>query len=496
MIKGVKNKNVILILGILLGIFLLLGIIGFAKKVNSPFELAIKGAFSQLKSNKIIDDMNKVSLDISFKTKDEEIIELNDFGLKLETSYDANNLETFINAKFLNNKKELFELKSYLDSGNKFYIKMDKLFNKVLYVDLEEDYFQNKIEKEDIEYLIDMTENAVINAFKDETMEYKKKNVSINGKEKEVLFNYYKIDRSNVSKIIKNLIETYKNDDKTIDLLSKYTFEDKETIKDELEEIIPEYKNSESEDRIEIGVYTRGLAKNIVGFGIVYNEKEYFRYIETRNYFYLEAREDKYDKLVIETKDDNTNIHLKVDGDSIINGDIKKISKNKYDADIKIMDELRVLAKIEFDKIKKIEKFDTSNVGNVNKITSEDEKIIYKNFRKIITEAGLNETLGIKSLEDEFYENVLTIYEDALYTWRYNRYYSYGAPVVTYSNKGTKLKSSYVPSDLDYSVTIDQNGEIQLLIVSNEDFYYDSGSIKDLKESDIKKTDIKKKTDI
>lgn len=89
-----------------------------------------------------------------------------------------------------------------------------------------------------------------------------------------------------------------------------------------------------------------------------------------------------------------------------------------------------------------------------------------------------------------FYDNVISIYSSASSTYFFNA--SKGNKEKTFTNTNNPLKVD-VDDEIKYKVTVNEDGEVLEIKVTNNDFYYTKTSDK-IKKSEIKKSDIKEGT--
>lgn len=89
-----------------------------------------------------------------------------------------------------------------------------------------------------------------------------------------------------------------------------------------------------------------------------------------------------------------------------------------------------------------------------------------------------------------FYDNVISIYSSASSTYFFNA--SKGNYEKTFTNANNPLKVD-VDDEIKYKVTVNEDGEVLEIKVTNNDFYYTKTSDK-IKKSEIKKSDIKEGT--
>ena len=495
--KGSKGV-ITIILGVLFVLTLACGVVGFVKNMGNPYEKSIDTIFKVLKNNRFTEDKVKTISTISINSKDTSVADLSKLSFRIETSDDLDNMKSLIKFALLKEGSEVFDVNALLD-GNKIYGSSNKLFDKVVYYELGED-LKNSINKDDINYLIDKSEEAFKNAFKDEKLKSEKKDVTINGKSQSVKDNYYIVNTDNYSNIMYNYIHTY-NDKRVKEILAKFNlfseteienlFSDLEEVKDEKEEM----------DETRISIYTKGIVNEVVGVNVSIKDKDYVTFLMDGDYSLVELKEDADNKFVAETKDKVTNLSLVMSKSTVLTGKITEVNDDKYNVELSIPDMVDIKIETVFEKLKKFEGIDTSSAVKFDDLKDSDLQKIEENLEKALKDAGIDmggTSYGGGSVIDDtptytgdnpFEEELKDIYKTATGQWMMDNM-SEPSREITYSSDGEhKLDSTF---DSTYEITLNSAGAVISFKASNDEYTYDSGDNSNLKIEDIIGKSVKK----
>lgn len=264
-----KKSHKGLFCGIL--IVLLLGLIGFGyyykSKPDVVFKLAVNRAYKGFNA-KTLKSKSKVDFDMAFNLKvdgksefvDDKVKEvfdvINNMFLKFSLYEDKENniYKLDLDAEYRN--KELINVGAYYEN-KKVYLNLNDLYDKLIYdeVDLEE--YTNKVNKEDVENIVNEYYKALNKALEKGTFATEK--VELNGSK--VTKNKLIINDSNKDAMLNELMNYLKNSDKFVKAVSKTSGMEESDVKEMLssEMDIPEL----GED-IELSVYTKGLMSKVV----------------------------------------------------------------------------------------------------------------------------------------------------------------------------------------------------------------------------------------
>ena len=514
-----KGNGLVVLFGILFVITLGLGVFGFIKHMDSPSSNAIHSVFKTFRKGKFTEGTKSVKADISFVAKDDSLKDLNKISFSIETSSDMDKAISFIKFGLLSDNKDVLDFSTLL-KDNKAYVKSEKLTDKILYYDYSE-MVKTELSKEDKDYLVDIIEKAVINAFKDEKVNKEDVKLRINGKEESVKNNYYVYGKDNSKRINNNIFSTL-DDDKFIDIVAKMTGEEKAEIKKSITEM------KDSDDMIfsegtKICFYTKGLLQTNIGVSIE-EKNTVISYIVDGDYSIMNA--DLYGAtFTAETIKDVTTAKLVVDKKEVFTAKITE-KDNKYDVDADIVDYLNIKAKIEYNDKASISEFDTSNAVSIDKLSSEDMEKIYTNLEKVLTDSGLMDSLGsslgtgtnlnnqtdvvvnqtdnftIEPAEgvtviedttddDSFVTKAKNVYKSAQTQWIIDNV-AESVEETIYSNDVKPLKD-VTDTSLKYEIKINKTGLVTSYKISNDEYSYDSGEATNVLLLDITEESIKKR---
>ena len=541
--KGKKKSKIpVIIIGVLLCCTIVCGVLGFVRKLNTPFESAVSMIFKELSSSKFLSGNYKTTVELSGTSELEELKDFNNFSLKMESSYDKDNLVSLFKATILKDKKELIDLATLL-KDNKIYLKSSKLFDKVLYYDLNELIGKSTIKIDDIEFLIDKAEEGLKNAFKDEKLNKETQKIKLNGKENSFTNNYYVITEKASCRIEKNFLKAFA-DDKTYEVLARLVSVEKsdaqKLIEDSIKELEEEEKDADdnASEGVKFGIYTSGLLNDVAGFNASIPDGETFTFVTDGENVNALFKEDENTYLTAETLNNVTTVEYYNNKEKEFTATIKKDKDNydiaiidegktaftikvkcdgdNYDITFNVPDIATANMKISYEKIKNVESFDTSNAKLFSDLTSEDSQKMVTNLEKVLEEAGLKEVFdslsesaasfiapgfdtGYDIDNDDssaFVENKTSIRllaqdicEYSKQEWILKSLSESGE--MTFSSNGNGLSDYDVPSGIEYEVNIDKAGKVTSLKVTGDFYSYDSGKVTDLNTSDITDDKIK-----
>ena len=344
----------------------------------------------------------------NYKDSDIDLSKLDKYKITYKGVIDKSNNKASGNIGLNGDGKSLLNLKGYIN-GKKAVFDLGDVYDKTLGYELDEELkdleFTNSLNVEDLELIVNKTEEFTKNYIKDEDITSEKVNKEINGKKANYKKVSYKLDLNNYAK---ELLTAYKEDDEVLTVLSNLANEEKSQLKKQIEEAITEL-GKEEKSELTINVYLSGkIAKEIEilneeGSIVIYNDLGIY------NYQFMEKDKElfhgQYDKnekkFTFEMKDEdsNTNVNYsmnfsnnnKVDGTLRIENEgylikaifaysnvVKKDSQKtnlKLDLNIKVGDE-NITAYINnnntLSKNMKIDEVSEKNTVNIESISEDD----------------------------------------------------------------------------------------------------------------------------
>jgi len=342
--KGAKKIPKGAIIGVIVAVVVAIAaFVGIKLLSTSPYGVykgVIKEAFSKGREILGFDNEQEDSAVISGNLK----IESNISGMEEISTYSYDYL---LGVDTANNKAELMlGLKengtTVLDAfiyllNNRAYLKSDKIYNSVLdlgsttldFSGLSTDY-----SVEDIEYLYDKLEEALINSFDNDDFESQSATIKVDGKDVKVKENYVNITGKNLNKVMKGFINTFKNDKKALEILAKITTTDSSSIEAMLSSLL-EVDLSATEGKVKISIYTKSMLNKVTGYALEFDGEQviYAGFDGEKGEIVITGNDTE----LIAEKDGNvTAITIKEYGDVAISGKITKVSDDEIKVEINL----------------------------------------------------------------------------------------------------------------------------------------------------------------
>ena len=373
---------------ILVIVVLLLAVGGFfAYKMffTNPVEEAITSMFKEVKSNNLLGKSIKETANISFDTSNKELAFIKNYSIDTEVSYDKN--MNMLSKLVLNEKgSALLDLVLKLDKNN-LYFKLPKVTNKTYSAKVENANIQ--IKEEDVLFLTNKLEEGIKKAFKEEKLNKKNIDVGVGGKTISVSYNYYTIDKTNVERITNKLLSVFEEEE-SLKRLSNITKQEVSDIKEDINDIKEETKDAEGDEKIDIGVYTKGLFNTVVGF-------EYSMDDKTRLYYVLDGENgsgkltDEESKSLIELTQTGNKIDVTIsmENKKVASMNITKVNDNEANMEIIIPEYLTIRLKTKLAEISSLEAFDTTGAKDVNNLTEAEAQELLTNLSKVLEKSEL-----------------------------------------------------------------------------------------------------------
>lgn len=355
---------------IIIAVIAIIGIVGGLITVktiySSPkviFQGAIKNAYKGMSNtleevDKIMekfDIKNKAltfDINASIDTNIEEFKELGfdvkDANLSVGMGLDANKKEALSNV-VLKGEKEEITIKNYY-SDEKIYLDSNLLDN-IYYddgteVDIDFDEINRMIDKllenmpetKDVDYVMEAFANALADSLDKDHMEKTQEKIEIKDEKTYTQYSYKLTDKA-VQSIAEDTLDKLLDDDKFIEIVADITEQEKDEVKDYLQELRDTTDEIEIEDKIVLNVYTQGLLNDFAGFSIEVENEEVLTYIDDGKNFRVTIASDYVDKdIVIEGSRDGKSIKItyEYDEENNLEIDIKEFSNEKIDVTLSV----------------------------------------------------------------------------------------------------------------------------------------------------------------
>lgn len=384
------------------------------------------------------------NLSLSFDTLEE--MNLNEIGVNYITQLDISNNQVFMDFKYLENDEQITNLQLLYES-NATYLLFKDIFDKVLKIDNENedsddisfevfDKVNKDITEKDIKKFFKLTKDIVLNNIDENNFFRSKEKVTIEKVEYELDKHSYILEEKEYSEFIIGVLNDFKNNSEYINLLVKIFDFNKEDIINELDKIVEEQNNKSNNIKKEYVIYTKGLFRKVVGFGIIHTdndersnfrikyfnvedkyklliEEEYESFSEDNNYYVFEGK--KLDDIIKLTYKENgkliSNITYKSIGNSMEvvianpdNEDAVKIYVSSLTEDKMVNLNLSIAysdnqntVKLEYNSkvslIDNILKLDNENVVDIDNLTEDDLLKIENNMMNLMSKTQLFNSL-------------------------------------------------------------------------------------------------------
>ena len=208
----------------------------------------------------------------------------------------------------------------------------------------------DKVNNDDLNYLVDKLSKTISGSIDENKLSKEDASITLNGESLKVTNNKYVLDLDNKRRTVKYVIDTFKDDDKALEIFAKLTDGNKDEIKKALEEINVDEVITE-DDTLYISIYTYGNKNTIIGYAITdaKEEVEFHYYSKDKGFFeaYIYSVEDneetgKREESKIDIKGvDNADGHkitVSVNGEEAIILDIKAWDEKTKEFDYTIKD--------------------------------------------------------------------------------------------------------------------------------------------------------------
>ena len=293
------NKKVItigaIIIVILVVLFLLQSVF-LNKKAIVEKEISVafkegRKVIDQMKKNTLDYDIEKnslgiegdISIDSDYKDSEIDLTKLKNYKLTYSGTLDKKGNKGSANLK-LSESKDIFDLNASM-KGKVLYINLGDLYNKILKTETSKeikDFETSSITIDDIELIYNKTEKVVKESTKEDNITKENVEKEINGKKGKYQKISYKVDFNYYEE---KVLESYKNDDKVLDILARMSNNTKKEMKKELEREIKDLKEREKTE-VTVNLYTTGLFNSVKEIEIGEEEEKIIIDVEKSLYKY------------------------------------------------------------------------------------------------------------------------------------------------------------------------------------------------------------------
>ncbi len=348
---------------IIVAIFLVLavgGAITFKVIVSSPkrvFETTIKNFYKNVSSS--LDNVNRISENFDFENKaltfsgdaklDTNLADAAEIGFNLKDlqvggsiGLDINNEQATASA-FVKGPKETVEGNGYY-TDKKVYIDTN-LYDKLIYAegeDVDIDFaalnelvkeLQNHmIEVEEVDYVVAAVTNAIADSLDTTYMSKNEEKIKITKDDKTFTKYSYTLSDNAIRDLVNGTIDKLSKDSKFIQILSKLSGIDEDTIKTYMDEMKNSTDQIEFEDKIVLNIYTYGFLNKFAGLSLEVENEEIITYVDDTKDFKITV-DDGGDRLEIVGKrsDSKTEIEVEYDDTKVLTLTVKEFTKEKID---------------------------------------------------------------------------------------------------------------------------------------------------------------------
>lgn len=244
--------------------------------------------------------------------------EINALNLMINTQYDSINKQLYYGFDVKHDTADLFNIAVY-GKTNSLFVELKNMFDKYIEIPVEEyeALFENTdTDIEDLKYIVSAVKNSFLNNLEKKEFIESKETITIGNEEiKTKKITYVFTEEKAVKHAIKILTDV-KKDNKFINACSKVSGEEEENIKSSIQEMIDGLNGEldvleDSDESIELSVYTKGFTNTTVQLSMVVNADEK-----------TEIRYSNYN--------DIKRIGLVVDGETVLNITNAKEKENTY----------------------------------------------------------------------------------------------------------------------------------------------------------------------
>lgn len=304
-----KNKKLLIIeIAIVAVAAILFGVYKFI--INSPknvFLRAINNEYKQLE--KLVDSLEipDISSDETLITEstlnfdiivqdgmltEEELSllnEINELNLTMDTQYDPKNKQLSYTMGLKYDTSDLISFGLYGKTSS-FYLDLKNYFDKYIEFPVEdyESLFENQDQNvDDIKYVISFLKDSFLSNLEKNDFKKTKETIQIGSENVKTTKITYVFTEESTTILVSKMMEDMKNDDRFIESLASISGEDKDQIKQSINDAMDSLeKTKESDDNssIDVSVYTKGIMNETVQFSMVVRDDDCVSEIRYSNY--------------------------------------------------------------------------------------------------------------------------------------------------------------------------------------------------------------------
>lgn len=234
----------------------------------------------------------EISPEISMKDNNPIVDLINKFKVKASASIDYKNSKLSLNLGALYDDGEL--LNADIIYNSKAYITLNNILSKSIEIDDVDlkDLFK-KSNNEDAKVLIEEYTSALKGSLKDKYFTKKSETIKVNDKDVKTDVYVMSIDEKVAVELSKNIINKLKDNDKFIASFARVSNVSESEVKEELKSASESFTeiSSETTDKIEIRLYTKGVKHDFVRLELIVNGTSVM-YTELGNDEYLVSIKD------------------------------------------------------------------------------------------------------------------------------------------------------------------------------------------------------------
>lgn len=356
-----KNKKLLFIIPVIIcilviayiGIFsskniFLKGIKTLCNNVEKSYSEILDSNILELsKTNPIMTETTiKPSIKISDAELNQQFSQISNYSLLMKTGFDPKQKELFYNISALEKTNPLLDINLY-GKEKALYLQAKNIFDKYIKIPFEEyDELFETDNIDDLIYLKNSIKKSIFESF--DSNDFKESSVDdeLDGKKVKLNKINYQLNEKNIYKIINKVLNNIYKDNKSLEILSKYTEMDKEELKKEIKNSIDEIEKEKASDEkiLDINIYYKGLLKDVVKYELLVEDQSVsykLEYFKANKKEFVNFKQDKQNIIEIVTEKETSkksNTSVKVANYELI------INKNdtKYEYKLKGIEDMNV----------------------------------------------------------------------------------------------------------------------------------------------------------
>lgn len=205
----------------------------------------------------------------------EELSSYNGYSYNFNLGMNLKQEKLGLSLAMLKDKQNVIDGLFYL-TKNMMYVKSEKVYPQVLYLDMGENIFDEISEEDfkkqynydDIDRIVEKMTIYLGNAFDKEQFKKEDDTLQISGEEINIVKHIYTIDQNSAYNIMTSILTDIKADEEFIDLLAKVSSTPSNEIKEGLDEMKVEKEAFEGMEAVNLNLYTTGFFSKFLGMGL------------------------------------------------------------------------------------------------------------------------------------------------------------------------------------------------------------------------------------